>query len=151
MLIIEGPIFEKVFSFAASPSIEKLSIPHEHWSLEKIKRQLPVYDLRQYGPPKRMEDENFGEPTGKQINGAVFFPMAGYINDPKLATQNIQEAAESFGASFLFNQTVVDIPVYKSRVEGVVLADGVIFYLRPKAEMKQTIEKMQVQRKIKGW
>jgi len=105
-------------------NVEKLSIPHEHWSLEKIKRQLPVYDLRQYWPPKRMEDENFGEPTGKQINGAVFFPMAGYINDPKLATQNIQEAAESFGASFLFNQTVVDIPVSKSRVEGVVLADG---------------------------
>ena len=105
-------------------NVEALSIPHEHWNPEKIKSQLPVYDLRQYGPPKRMEDENFGEPTGNQINGAVFFPTAGYINDPKLATQNIQEAAESFGASFLFNQTVVDIPVSKNRVEGLVLEDG---------------------------
>ena len=105
-------------------NVKALSIPHEHWNLEKIKKQLPVYDLRKYGPPKRMDDENFGDPTGNQINGAVFFPTAGYINDPKLATQNIQEAAESFGASFLFNQKVVDIPVSKNRVEGVILEDG---------------------------
>ena len=105
-------------------NVKALSIPHEHWNLEKIKKQLPVYDLRKYGPPKRMDDENFGDPTGNQINGAVFFPTAGYINDPKLATQNIQDAAESLGATFLFNQSVVDIPVSNNRVEGVVLEDG---------------------------
>ena len=103
---------------------ESLSIPHEHWNPKKIKSRLSIYDLRQYGPPKRVDDENFGEPTGNQINGAVFFPTAGYINDPKLATQNIQDAAESWGASFLFNQNVIEIPVSNNCVEGVVLEDG---------------------------
>ena len=103
---------------------ESLSIPHEHWNPEKIKSRLSIYDLRKYGPPKRVDDENFGEPTGNQINGAVFFPTAGYINDPKLATQNIQDAAESWGASFLFNQNVIEIPVSNNCVEGVVLEDG---------------------------
>ena len=103
---------------------ESLSIPHEHWNPEKIKSRLSIYDLRQYGPPKRVDDENFGEPTGNQINGAVFFPTAGYINDPKLATQNIQDAAESLGASFLFNQNVIEIPVSNNCVEGVALEDG---------------------------
>ena len=103
---------------------ESLSIPHEHWNLKKIKSRFSIYDLRKYGPPKRVDDENFGEPTGNQINGAVFFPTAGYINDPKLATQNIQDAAESWGASFLFNQNVIEIPVSNNCVEGVVLEDG---------------------------
>ena len=47
-----------------------------------------------------------------------------------------------------------EIPIYLAAINQKMLeltwsvADGVIFYLRPKAEMKQTIEKMQVQRKI---
>ena len=47
-----------------------------------------------------------------------------------------------------------EIPIYLAAVNQKMLeltwniADGVIFYLRPKAEMKQTIEKMQSQRTI---
>jgi len=46
------------------------------------------------------------------------------------------------------------IPIYLAAINQKMLeltweiADGVIFYLRPKKEMKQTIEKMQIQRKI---
>ena len=47
-----------------------------------------------------------------------------------------------------------EIPIYLAAINQKMLeltwniADGVIFYLRPKVEMKQTIEKMQAQRKI---
>ena len=47
-----------------------------------------------------------------------------------------------------------EIPIYLAAINQKMLeltwniADGVIFYLRPKAELKQTIEKMQSQRKI---
>ena len=47
-----------------------------------------------------------------------------------------------------------EIPIYLAAINQKMLeltwniADGVIFYLRPKAELKQTIEKMQAQRKI---
>ena len=47
-----------------------------------------------------------------------------------------------------------EIPIYLAAINQKMLeltwniADGVIFYLRPKIELKQTIEKMQAQRKI---
>ena len=56
--------------------------------------------------------------------------------------------------SLLVKSPRKEIPIYLAAINQKMLeltwdiADGVIFYLRPKAEMKQTMEKMQVQRKI---
>ena len=105
-------------------NLEALSIPHEHWDTSKTENRFPFYDMRKYGPPRLMKDPEFGEPTGGSIEGGVFFPTAGYISDPQLSTQNIQNAAESKGASFRFNSKVVEIPVSDNRVQGVMLDDG---------------------------
>ena len=105
-------------------NIEALNIPHEHWDPARIKQALPVYDLRCYAPPKRMDEPGFGEPTGGELKGGVFFPTAGYISDPQLATRNLQRAAEAKGAQFLFNKRVVEITQANGRVTGVVLDDG---------------------------
>jgi sarcosine oxidase subunit beta len=56
--------------------------------------------------------------------GAVFFPTAGYISDPQLATHNIQRAAEAAGGEFLFNEGVTEITIADGRVTGVVLESG---------------------------
>ncbi|MGB1447744.1 MAG: NAD(P)/FAD-dependent oxidoreductase [Arenicellales bacterium] len=101
-----------------------LSIPYEEWNEDEITRRLPGYDLRCYAPAKRMEDPSFGEPGGGRIEGGIFFPTAGYISDPQLASQNIQLAAEAAGGRFLFNQAVSEIPSAGGRVQGVVLEDG---------------------------
>ena len=56
--------------------------------------------------------------------------------------------------SLLIKPPRKEIPIYLAAINQKMLeltwniADGVIFYLRPKAEMKQTIEKMQAKRKI---
>ena len=56
--------------------------------------------------------------------------------------------------SLLIKPPRKEIPIYLAAINQKMLeltwniADGVIFYLRPKAELKQTIEKMQAQRKI---
>ena len=56
--------------------------------------------------------------------------------------------------SLLIKPPRKEIPIYLAAINQKMLeltwniADGVIFYLRPKAELKQTIEKMQSQRKI---
>ena len=71
-----------------------------------------------------MEDPSFGEPESGRIEGGVFFPTAGYISDPQLASQNIQSAAEAAGCRFLFNRAVSEIPSTGGRVQGVVLEDG---------------------------
>ena len=54
----------------------------------------------------------------------MFFPCAGYVSDPQLATHNVQRAAEARGARFRFNSEVVAIRRERGRVQGVTLASG---------------------------
>lgn len=103
---------------------DQLGIPYERWSPDRIRERLPIFQLNRFWPPKRMDDPGFGEPTGGDIPGAIFFPTAGYISDPQLATHNLQRAAESHGAEFLFRRSVVEIVKTDGRVSGVRLDDG---------------------------
>ena len=109
-------------------NMDKLGIPYEEWDQDRIKQRFPIFDLRRFTPAKALDDPDFGQPTGGTVDGAVFFPTAGYINDPQLATVNIADAAKRAGADFLFNRRVVDIPKGPDgRVAGVVLDDGTRF------------------------
>ena len=85
--------------------------------------------------------------------------MKEYVEIVRLAltSEKINYNGEIFSLkdfSLLIKPPRKEIPIYLAAVNQKMLeltwniADGVIFYLRPKAEMKQTIEKMQVQRKI---
>jgi len=104
--------------------MDALNIPYEHRSNDQILENYPFYDLTSFASAKSLDDPNFGEPTGGQLDGAIFFPNGGYISDPQFSTRNIQLAAERTGATFLFNSRVKEIPVNNGRVEGVVLSDG---------------------------
>jgi sarcosine oxidase subunit beta len=97
----------------------------EEWDAKTLKEKLPIYDLHCYAPAKRPEDPGFGEPTGGEIEGAVYFPDGGYISDPQLATHNLQRAAEAAGGDFRFNAEVAAVRQEKGRVAGVTLKDGV--------------------------
>lgn len=103
---------------------EQLSIPHEHWNEAQIVEKLPIYEMSSYWPPRRMEDDKFATSNGKRISGAVWFPTAGYINDPQLSAHNLQVAAEAKGAEFLFQRRVVEVTRGDGRVSGVRLDDG---------------------------
>ena len=101
-----------------------LGIPFEEWDAAGIRKRLPIYDTRRFGPPRLMTDDEFGEPSGGELAGGVFWPTAGYISDPQLATHNLQRAAEAKGARFLFGREVVGIDKEGERVAGVTLDDG---------------------------
>ena len=103
---------------------EELGIPCEEWDRAAIRARIPLYDLRRFGPPRAMDDERFGEPSGGEIDGAVFWPTGGYVSDPQLATHNLQRAAEAKGAEFAFRREVVDILTDGGRVHGVNLDGG---------------------------
>ena len=105
-------------------NMDRLGIPYEDWTASQILDRLPYYDLRRFGPPKRPDDPDFGTPGGGEIDGAVYFPCAGYVTDPQLATHNVQRAAEAAGADFRFNATVAEIHRADGRAAGVTLADG---------------------------
>ncbi|MEM7300634.1 MAG: FAD-binding oxidoreductase [Pseudomonadota bacterium] len=102
----------------------ELNIPFEEWNGEKIKENLPIYDLACHHPPKRADDAGFGEPTGGSLRGGVFWPTAGYITDPALSSHNLQRAAEAKGSRFELGATVVEILTSNGRTSGVKLADG---------------------------
>ncbi len=105
--------------------MDALGIPYEDLDAEGLKRKLPYFDTQLYYPPKRPEDEGFGEPTGGALPGGVYFPYAGYITDPQLSAHNLQRAAEASGGEFVFRKRVVSIDKDASgRLAGVTLDDG---------------------------
>jgi len=97
----------------------------EEWDAATLRAKLPIYDLARYAPAKRPEDPGFAEPTGGEIEGAVYFPDGGYVSDPQLAAHNLQRAAEAAGGAFRFNAEVAAIRRKNGRVAGVTLNDGV--------------------------
>ena len=106
---------------------KELGVPFEIRDAAKIREKLPIYDMRRYGPPRLMSDERFGEPSGGELAGGVFWPTAGYITDPQLSTHNLQRAAEAKGSEFRFGRRVVEILKDGGdggRVRGVRLDDG---------------------------
>lgn len=103
---------------------DELGIEYEKWDADTLRTNVPFYDTTAFYPPRRLDDDDFGEPSGKEHPGAIFFPHAGYINDPQLAAHNLQRAAEAAGARFAFNTEIVEIREGGGRVQGVTLKDG---------------------------
>ncbi|HGG06340.1 MAG TPA: FAD-binding oxidoreductase [Aliiroseovarius sp.] len=101
-----------------------LDIPVEEWSADDIQDRLPIYSLDSFAPPKTMSDPDFGKSNGAHLNGGVFWPLAGYVTDPALSSQNLAKAAEQHGAAFRLNAEIVEILQAGGRVTGVRLADG---------------------------
>lgn len=106
-------------------SLDELGIGYLDLSPEQMKPYLPPNaDLHSFYPQKLMDDPEFGAPTCDSINGAVFVPECGYVNDPKLSTHNVEMAARKVGGDFLFNAQVTDILKKDGRAAGIVLKDG---------------------------
>ena len=105
-----------------------LEIPVEEWDAAAITDRLPIYALDRFAPPKRMDQPGFGEPTGGAIEGAVFWPLAGYVTDPALSCQNLAAAAKRHGANFRMGVEVTEILSEGGRVTGVKLASGEALY-----------------------
>ena len=61
---------------------DELNIPYHEWTAEEIKENLPIVDTHKFGPVKMPTDAGFGKHNNDSLKGSVFFPTAGYINDP---------------------------------------------------------------------
>ncbi|WP_170585293.1 NAD(P)/FAD-dependent oxidoreductase [Ruegeria arenilitoris] len=102
----------------------ELDCPFEEWSAEQILDRLPIYSLDSFAPAKRMDDPAFGQPNGSRMQGAVFWPKAGYVTDPALSAQNLMQAATQRGAQVRTGVEVVEILQEGGKVKGVRLASG---------------------------
>ncbi len=101
----------------------EIDIPYEVWTPAKMRAKLPIIDPGHFHPAKAADDPKFGSQDG-EMRYVLFFPKAGFINDPLLATQNIQSAAERHGAAFHMGKRVVSIEQKNGRVSGVTLDSG---------------------------
>ena len=98
LLKSEGHDWRKV-----KKNYDAVGVSYEEWSIEKVKEMVPVYDLHENWPVRRPEDPDFfNEPT-KMLEGALFCPEGGYVNDPALSAHNIMRATEANGGEFLFS------------------------------------------------
>lgn len=101
----------------------EIGIPYEVWTPAKMRANLPIVNPGNFHPAKSADDPAFGSQDG-EMRYVLFFPKAGFINDPMLSTQNIQSAAMRHGAQFIFGERVVAIDRDKDRVSGVTLQSG---------------------------
>src|ERR1700704_1456761 len=99
-----------------------LGVEYEEWDNAELVRRMPIYDTHAFWPPKRPDDPHFWDQSDEELGGAVFTPGSGYVNDPQLATHNLQRAAEAKGGRFLFKAEVAEIRRSNGRVGGVTLA-----------------------------
>jgi len=107
---------------------DALGVPYENLDVAALAERFPLFDLRAFGPPARLDDHEasfWQEPTAMHTGGIVM-TSAGYVSDPQLAAQNLAAAAIAAGAEFRFNAEVVSIDATSDsgRVSGVTLADG---------------------------
>ena len=102
----------------------ELGVEYEEWDNAELVRRMPIYDPHAFWPPKRPSDPHFWDQSETELDGAIFTPGSGYVNDPQLATHNLQRAAEAKGGRFLFRAEVAEIRRDEQRVRGVTLADG---------------------------
>jgi len=101
----------------------QLDIPYEVWTPSKMKANLPVISPGHYFPAKPADDPEFASSSG-DMRYVLFFPKAGFISDPQLATQNIAAAASRNGADVIAGKRVVEIRRGNGRVEGIALDTG---------------------------
>ncbi|HEY1507397.1 MAG TPA: FAD-dependent oxidoreductase [Solirubrobacteraceae bacterium] len=102
----------------------ELGVEHELWDNAELRRRVPIYDTGAFWPPKRPADPQFWDRAEGELDGAIYTPGSGYVNDPQLASHNLQRAAEANGSRFLFRAEVAEIRRNGGRVLGVTLGDG---------------------------
>ena len=108
----------------AAELMDAIGAPYEKWSFEQMKERFPFYDNGLYSPAKRPDDAGFGEATGGELQGGIYFPRSGYVSDPAQAAANAEFAAKREGAEFLYNSEITEILIEEGRAAGVKLSDG---------------------------
>lgn len=101
-----------------------LGVDHEEWDTEQLKERVPYYDVHAFWPPSRPEGPDFWRKPDEELEGAIYTSGSGYVNDPLLATRDLQLAAEAKGGRFLFDESIVEIRRSGERVRGVTLGSG---------------------------
>ncbi len=106
------------------PHFDALGIAYDDLTAAELTDRYPYLATDSFGPPVPLDDAGFFADPSRTLEGGFVMPESGYISDPMLAAQNLQEAAVANGASFRFTTRVVAITSSGGRVTGVELDGG---------------------------
>ncbi len=105
-------------------ALDAVGVAYEWLDADGLRARYPGINLAGFGPPRRLDEAGFGEPTTGRISSGIYIPACGHVSDPQLAARNLADAAQRAGAEFRFNASVATIDKIDGRVCGVTLADG---------------------------
>jgi glycine/D-amino acid oxidase-like deaminating enzyme len=88
--------------------LDAAGVPWEEWDAEEIARRVPGLDTGLFGPPRSVDDPEFFADAHGSIGG-TFTPDAGYVDDPRLAAENLAAAARQHGAAYLLRREVTAV------------------------------------------
>lgn len=103
---------------------DKVGVDYEVWDVDTLKQKMPIFDVHAFWPPRPVNDPTFWDDPAQTLEGAIFTPQSGYVNDPLLATHNLFVAAKAAGGDFLFESEVAEIRRKNGRVRGIILQSG---------------------------
>jgi sarcosine oxidase subunit beta len=119
-LVLDTPMSNRD---AVLPLLAGVGVPYDEWSPDDLRRRLPMLDVGDYWPPRRVDNPEFGADAHGELGG-YYTPDAGFIDDPMLAADNFMTAARRHGATVRLKSTVCEIRRRRGRVVGVTLASG---------------------------
>lgn len=93
---------------------DRAGVPWERWTPEDISRRAPALDPGAFGPPRPVDSQEFFAPAHGEVDG-LWTPDAGYVDDARLAAQNLATSAETYGARYLLRRTVTALEREGSR------------------------------------
>ena len=84
---------------------DAVGVPWEAWDVDQILARVPGIDAGRFGPPAPVDSPAFFEDPHGRLAG-TFTPDAGYVDDPRVAAENLAVAARRWGATFLMRRKV---------------------------------------------
>lgn len=103
---------------------DEVGVDYEIWDVDTLAQKMPIFDVHTFYPPRPVDAPSFWDDPNERLEGVVFTPQSGYVNDPLLATHNLFATAKAAGSEFLFNSEVVEIRKEDGRTAGVTLKNG---------------------------
>ncbi|MDR2454493.1 MAG: FAD-binding oxidoreductase [Bifidobacteriaceae bacterium] len=119
-VMVDSPAFsrEQLGGF-----FDQLGIEYEIWEAADLASRVPGIDPGRFYPPKRLDDPAFWDDPPDQLGG-IFTPGGGFVDDPRLASENFANAAVRAGARTRYGRAVVAIARAGGSSWAVKLADG---------------------------
>ncbi len=107
---------------ASQDLLRAAGVPFEYLDADDLAARFPHLDIGAYWPNKPISDDAFWEDTTSRL-GAIYTPDAGFMDDPRLAADNLAYAARLHGARTAYRAEVVSCERIGSTWH-LALADG---------------------------